>query len=320
MADLFHDGFDHLTAADTIAFWGAGSSVNLAAGRWSGYCIYSGAGTANVSRLFGSNYATLTVGFACKLQSITVGDILFEYLDAGSRQIEIRVAASGYLTITRNGTLLATSTTALLVSQWYYLELKVSFDPSSGSAELRINGHATTFSGNTSATSHAYANQIYLHCYHYVDDFYCFDDSGAINNTFAGECRIVAYVPTADDAVQWNPNTGTNHACAATDDGDTGYNSTDTPGQADTFAMTTATDLGPILAIGVVVNHRKDDVGTVQTEAVVKSGGTSYYGVAADALSAYVPFETIWEVDPHDANSFTPAKLNTEFFGYNRAT
>src|SRR5215831_15238224 len=163
MALEFMDGFDHYTSTASFRMkWDATSSYGNATGRFGGLCLAVDRFTAIVTL---TQQATRTVGFAFRTDWATLtGDTICGFQDAGNPQCDLRLDATGagLFVVTRNGTVLATSSTALSPSTWYYLEFQVTIG-SSAPYVVRLNGsNIISGTGNTQNTSNASANQLIL--------------------------------------------------------------------------------------------------------------------------------------------------------------
>jgi hypothetical protein len=343
MALEFCDGFDHYTSATAGASrkWDSTNTAgSTSAGRFAG----NSWGTQNqpLSLTQGqlTSVATRTVGFACQIGQITggVGVVpIFQFLDAGTTQIEIRqvTGGGGVLQVTRNGTALATSTSTLTVNTWYYIEFQATIHPTAGSFTLRVTSGGTTSvwasaSGvNTRNTSNSTTDGLGFPNAGYpitVDDFYCLNSSGSVNNTFLGESRILTNLPSADDTAAtgtnllWTPNSGTPHFSRANEtnpDDDTSYVSSATAGQIDTYKYAAISPTGAIAALQVTLCERKDDVGTRTTcVAYRSSGGTNYAGANNfSPTSSYLMNRQIFETDPATSSAWTASAINNGEFG-----
>lgn len=327
----FIEGFDH-DAGQIGRKWDPTSSTGSAvAGRFGGNASNT---QNNPLVLTGAQLASVTtriLGAAFKFGSLGSGTTLVQFADAGTIQIDFRSATgTGQLyTVTRNGTLLATSTINMLTGQWYYIEFKVTIGSgTAGSVVTRINGVTdinltgvnTQFTANPTTNGLVFPNPSFQVV---IDDLYVLNTSGSVNNTFLGECRIVTTLPSADSAtnLQWGATPGPTHYSAVNDNppnDDTNYVSSATAGQLDTYKYSVSTT-GPIVALQNVLCARKDDVGTRTIAAEYRSSGGSNYtgGNSFSPASSYLMYRQIYETDPATGSAWALAAVTGGEFGIN---
>jgi hypothetical protein len=146
MALIFCDGFDWYLTADIEKRWTTGigqATISPTNARSpSGQGVYvSGSNNAPLSKSFGANYTTGCIGVAYRGAGANKSGIIV-VLDGTTEQISVRTNSSSVLTVTRNGTVLATGSTVLSAGVWYYIELKFTIHNSAGVVELKLNGAA----------------------------------------------------------------------------------------------------------------------------------------------------------------------------------
>jgi hypothetical protein len=339
MAMLFMDPCgDDYAIADATFFWTSTTSSGLTTSNSStrygvGYYInHSGAFADIVTKTLSSGYGTLIVGFAFKVDIFSSsGFDMFSFTDAGSKQCSIKLNGDGTLSAVNGaGTVLGTSSNAVSINTWYFIEFKVLFHGSTGTAELRVNG---TNSGwlnltgkNTKNTSNTTANGIKWSTSNSqttvikLDDIYCCDTSGSVNNNFLGDFRIECLAVTgAGTTTQLTPSTGSNYQNVdeGFENGDTDYNSSSTAGQFDTYAMADlATTPANIYAVQEVAIVRKDDGGTRTGSNALRSGSTNYFSTAINITSSYAAYTNIRETDPNTSAAWAGASVNALEAGY----
>lgn len=168
-----------------------------------------------------TNAATLYVGFAfnCPFYSTGGGGgptvnsdtVILEFTDVGTAQVDLRLTPSGQFYFTRNGTALGSHSTSLLpTSQWHYIEVGITFNGSTGTAQLKVDAVSwLNLTGlNTSNSGNAYANQVALSSAAassslnnsdvYFDDLYVCDGTTSYNNSFLGDVRVRSLRPAAN--------------------------------------------------------------------------------------------------------------------------
>ena len=337
MAIEFMDGFDHVAIADLLIKWdtsGNNSNSSIVTGRYAGYALQQGVGggqsPCQVKTLSGGNLVTRIMGFAVRFYNSFDNTCICGFRDNGANQIELRRTATGYWTVTRNGTVIETSATTYALSTWYYIEFKATIGSgTSGSYEVRLNGATLMNNGgngcNTQNTANAYANQVFLgsvnNCYQQVDDLYVLRTDTAPNNTFLGECRIFTNLPTGDSSTnkQWTRSTGSNNYALvdeATQNSDTDYTYDATPGHIDTFTFASITPTGGIAAVALNMCARKDDAGTRQIAEETRQSSTEYTSSDTKTLtSSYLIHQNIREVDPATSLPWSASGVNSAEMG-----
>jgi hypothetical protein len=341
----FMDGFDHYTGNTNIARkWdttSGGSGTDFPAGRFGGNCFQFGPGGSGPSLTQGqlASVATRTVGFACKLGSIVEGWIFFSFLDAGNNQVDLRLHTTGAIYVTRNGATLATTSHVIPTGLWCYIEFQATIGTANGAFSLKVwglgasDGVWLTASGvNTQNTINASMDGVSWNGDDsnptiYIDDVYVLNSSGAANNNFLGESRILMNLPNSDDTatpgtnLQWTPNSGSNHYSCVDDtptpDDDTSYVSSATAGQIDTYKYPALSPTGAIAGVQNVLCARKDDAGVRSISSEYRSAaGANYDGaIAFSPNSSYLMFRQIYENDPATNGPWFLANLNGAEFG-----
>jgi len=333
----FIDGFDHYTTTAQFLYkyveTGPSSYVTLDTGRRSG---------SNAVKLYSSSgYITKTlddqamwiVGAAVKLGSFpTSTGTIFQFRDStGNAQASLCLSTTGALALyrgTASGTLLATSSGALSVGAWNFIEAKLTIADSGGYFEARVNGEVwVTFTGDTkSSSSIATANSIRLYgmpsaATVYYDDLYVCDGTGSIQNDFLGDVRVDTIFPSGTGtSTQFTPTGSANNwenVDDASPDDDTTYNASDTTGNIDTFtfadlSITNAT----IMGLQTNVLARKDDAGTRLLRAVARVGSINYEGSDMTLSDSYVGQRQLWAQNPATSANWTEAEINAAEFGY----
>lgn len=291
-----------------------------------GYCleIYYNADYIQSPNL--TTNATCVLGVAIKVESLTAENPLFTLYDGITKGVGVHIETDGTLSIYRGLTLLGTSTNALSVGIWYYLELKVFTNNVSGTAELKVNGASwlSLTSQDTQAGSNAYHTAFRLGILNYAyvsfDDLYFLDASGTINNDFLGNQKVLALDPSAaGDDTDWTPSAGSNYQCV--DDGalldeDTTYNETSTSTDQDLYNYENLpADVNTVN--GVQINTEvKVTAGSMDIENVIKTGTTTDVGTAETITSTtYVSSHRVEELDPDTAAAWTPSGVDGAQFG-----
>ena len=322
---VYFDGWeDYSTLAD---YWSpnAYTDISSAAARTGSYGLRIWTRQGN-PRLTGYFLSTTTMVAGLAYRSVTLPGatrtILVFHL-SGTTQTDVRISTGGILSVTRNGTTLATGSLALVANRWYYLEFKTLCHGSAGAFELRINGVAEV-SGtgvNTQGAGSATMNGVSLfdtaenQNEQHMDDFYLMDGSvpGA---AFLGSCHVGSLLPTgAGDLTQWTPSAGSNYQNVqdAAPDGDTDYNETGVSGYTDLFTLGTLPTDSVVVGLAAIMNHCASDAGPVQLYTAVKVDGVIETSAAG---RTNVGYRSTFSVFESKSRSWSAAVVNALQLGY----
>ena len=200
-----------------------GIGIGAAFGRFPGSLglqvkIVSNAYRANFAFPSYPNQATQYKGIGMYFATVPGDDqVLFAFADSATTQIDFRYRTGGIIQITRNGTVVATAGAgSISAGQWYWVEMKVTVDPSAGFAEWKQNGVSIiSFTGNTRASSNSWSNGI--SCIGigtnnspileiWLDDAVQYNPTGAAPTTYTGDKRYVGIKPNAaGDVANFTP-------------------------------------------------------------------------------------------------------------------
>lgn len=316
----FIDGFEWATTGTILAKWTTGSISSVQTGRFSyGQCVRMSGVTLYKS--LSTNFATVGAAAAIRINTLNPAPLLGFRL-SGSIQCDLRMLADGRMTITRNGTVVATSAAALMTGVWYHLEFALYVHDSIGTAEVRINEVSfVSFSGDTQATTaenSGYANEFFLlgagSLQVDFDDVCVYSGAG-----WLGDCRIYSLLPSgAGNYSQWTPSAGSNYACVdeTAPNSDTDYVSETNPGDIDTYAFGDISgSSATIQAVAVNMFARKDDAGARTICPVYRRSSTDTLGDNISLANGYLWYAKIWQADPLTAAAWTLANLNGSEFG-----
>lgn len=343
MAALFGDSFDHYTTtAMLIEKWGLGSSgtstATIAIGAYGrnatpGLRIAkAGAGDGAWVQRAINNLATLVHGFA--LRGVGADLALVQYMDNATVQCALYLRSDGRLEARDGaGSVIGTGTAIISSSVHKYVECQPTIHASTGGLVVHVNGVVDIDTGgndDTQATANAYVTAVRFGehsstsaTYNYdIDDAYLFDTTGGANDDFVGDVRWkLGVVSGAGNSTDFTPLSSTNASNVDDNppDDDTSYNSSATPGDVDTFALTdpvSASDT--ILTVQVVTRARKEDAGarTLRNVVYLSTAG-SPTEESGDLLpdTAYGFHISQHPLDP-DAAAWDATKVNAMEIGY----
>ena len=332
--------------ANVLALWtmrysdsGNGISVVAGNGRLTGSCLRISNSNQSYEYLTKTltNQNIMGIALAIRLGGLPAAGQrgLFGFLDTGNQQCDVRINVLGQLVVTRNGTVLGTSTFAMSTNVWTHLELKILFHSSTGTVELRANGNAIIgplTAQNTTNTGNFYANQVFIgvtsdplsgsaNWTNDYDDVIVWDgittdpQGNPDIHDFIGDCNLFWSLPNgAGSNTQWTPDTGSNYARVneATPDGDTSYVADGTVGDIDTYAMADLpASTALVKSIAVVHSAKKNDSGSRSYVAEIRTGGTNYAHAVPVALNtSYLYDFSAWGSDPTNGSAWTPTKIN----------
>jgi hypothetical protein len=352
MALLFMDSFDHYATADLLQKWAAvfqpdGANVAISAGngRHGSASLRLPTNDANtriaIQKSVGSSGSIAILGVAVRYSAAagSSGASVAAIWDGGTILAALRVNPDGTLSVTRgdsgSGTVLGTTSAALPLNSFTYVEWKVTLSMTVGTHDVRLNGlsklaltgQATT-SGSTTWTTIELGHRAFVTPWSGAlnvdyDDLYILDGSGAAPwNAFLGDCRVDARLPTAPGATTgWTPSAGANWAAVddATPNGDTDYTSVAAAPATDTFVVQDAPVAGaPIFGVQHCLNLKKMDAGTCTVAPVVRHAGVDRVGADYAPGTSYGYGLLAQQTNPGTSAQWTEADFNAAEFGYKR--
>ncbi len=347
MAGLFLDGWDHYATADLLTKWntqitgGAAGSVSIqsAAGRNGTGAFrlgYLGGGNSTGpnlgSRTLSVSGATAILGAAITVSSLTSASKLgiFEVVDGTTVQVSVKINSDGTFTVLRGdvstGTVLGTSSTALSAGTYGYLELKTLIDPTVGTYELRLN-NASILTGTGANTRNSAASQWTrvglgksggntpgATCNMDFDDFYVCDGSGGVNADFLGDGRVIMKLPNTGNGTNaaWTPSTGTDHGALVDENppNTSDYNSSNTPGQRDTYTYPTLGVTGVVKMVQPCLYCFKSDAGARSVAPVHYISAVNYDGTTVNPSTSASYLLQVYDQSPASGTTWTTTEIN----------
>jgi hypothetical protein len=205
--------------------------------------------------------------------------------------------------------------------EFFYLELKLNINTSTGAVTVRINGtQKATFSGNTGSTNwQRVAWGRFDNGGVNATDLYVLDTTGP-NNDFLGDCRVMDVLPDSDGTDNgFTASAGSRYQCVdeTLQNGDTDYVSSTTPGNLQTFNHANISTTGTIVAVIPTVLVRKDDAGSRNFKQRTRSGATVSEGPDKSINNSYEWFSRVMEVDPNTGSAWSVAAVNASEHGVN---
>jgi hypothetical protein len=231
-------------------------------------------------------------------------ETFLEFYEASVANFKVRLNTSRKIEVLDTaGTIVGTSSMALSVGVWYYIEIKAVIG-NTGSVEVKVdsNTEINATSIDIMNSANAYIDNMILFGNTAIlsfDDLYLLDTTGAINNDFLGDSRIDPFFPTADSTTQWLPSAGVTNYTNVDDtapNGDTDYVYSSTPGDIDLYDFgNMPIGTGEVFGVQVVANARKMDAGTRNLKVKVKSGATTQTSVTLTLSTTYANHIAMFE-------------------------
>jgi hypothetical protein len=336
MAIAFFDGFDrYATLADLgIVYPLADGNFSATSGRFGGGGWSCSGGGAQLVRLEPGGVGEAWYGFAFNFATGGGGgdQILAKILQVSSVTAELLITFNGstgfFKAIVHNGATLATSSPAISVAGWHWLDIHVKISPTVGLVEIwadniqiiNITGVNTSASGGSlvggialgsenSDTGHTPSGTTY-------DDLAVINVNGlGANNSRLGDCRIQTRVAASDAG----PNNGTPSTAGAhyLMVNEPQWSPTNTvtlsnvTGQEEAYGITPLlVNTGTIYAVQPVFWAEKSDAGAATIELSVRSGASTASGPPTALTTTYAVFASIVENNPNGNIPWTAATVN----------
>lgn len=309
-------------------------SATFTAGRAIGNALLMN-GTQFVTPTF-TNQITWTVGFAFKNVNLSASNINMPLISFNDTTASVTTAqvtlcfnpSTRLFVALRGSTVLGTGTFAITTGAWYYVEAKITVDPTTGSFASKVNTIADiSFTGNTQSSANTYANNIAIRGpagagvggAYAIDDYYICDGTGGANNSFLGDMKVEPV--TVNDAgtyTDWGVNilnTPNFEAVQVLNDGL--YIQSNTATQKDSYTTSKLNFITGSIA-GVSANYwvRNTDSTTHTIKSLVRTGGIDYLSSAMTINNtAFLEYSNIWEQDPSTAAAWTVTGVDVSQFG-----
>jgi len=328
--------------------WGEPATIDLDGGRFADGCVSISAGFyphynyRGVRKTFDDAQRAWFIGMPIRVPDSEAWELFgllsgVYYNGIGTQsmayQVRLCVNASGFLEVYRGkppGDLLGTGTHYITAGNWYFIEFGAYIDDTAGTVQVYIDGMLDIdLSGvDTQPLPTDTADGILLGGYTVnnstelrLGQLYICDDQGTEHNTFLGDCRVIAQVPTGDGAhSDWTCSAGSDHYALVDDvppDGDTTYVGSATVGAMDTFTFDDIGIDGTVIAVKVTLNAEKDEVGPRTLAPVIRQLDVDYiYTDVAPAAMSYGNFSEVFLLRPSDLNPWQVSDLGasaTEF-------
>lgn len=298
--------------------WSSGFSISLTQN--AGGSATAKQGFTAVSQLF------LGLQFRLGTSNSTRTGVSFIRLygdNGATNQLNIQVDSAGHLLVLRGATTVITGTTVLQDNAWYFLELSATISTTTGSLQLRLNGHIEgNFSGNTknggtnnTLDALAFASSGSTAATYMFDDLYVCDATGSRNNTFLGMIRIQTLLPTsAGSSTQFTPTGSANNYANVNDvpDTTTTYNSDTVSGHRDTYTLgDLVSSTATVLGVQQVMHAQQLDAGVATIKQAQLSAATISYGSTKTLTASNLAYSDLFEANPATSSTWTVSDVNS---------
>lgn len=345
MALLWMDGFDHYgtdTTNMTDGAWAEIVGATLATDnpRTGSSSLKIASANVRIRRVLGGAKTTAGLGAVYWFSNLpSTNDVLdiMQFRDAANNeQVTIVLQSTGVIEAFRGdgftGTSLGDSGSPAVTAEAYtHIETMVTIDNSAGQVEVRVNGVTVlSISGvDTAATANIETSQVQITVNGtqpnpgvttwYIDDIYCYDDTGSYNNDFIGDRRVYTLFPNADTAqADWSPSTGGDGYAMideADPNDDTDYIFTSggtSPNPVSEFDLDDLpAGVSAVSAVSLIHRSRKTDAGDANIQLSAVSGSFETAGADNPMTEVYTYYEDVIEADPDTAAPFTPTAVDS---------
>lgn len=305
--------------------------TDVQAGRIAGKSWYANTGsTPQIVTPHLGNIVTFVTGFGVKydVTPTTTGKFFTTRDSNGTEAINMRMNSSDEIAVYRGNTLLGTTSGSPLEDDvWFFVELKVTINNSTGTVEVHVDGtqYLSLSSQDTQVGSVTDVARFALLApgttpwWFWFDDWYILDTNGSQNNDFLGDQRVDAIFANASgDQTDWTPDSGNNWDRVDENpaDGDSSYVESGTVTDQDLYNYQSTPGLSGIKGIQINTVVRETDAEIFQIKHLAKSSTTTDGGTAQTVGSAsYVTKTRILELNPHTSSAWQDSELNSAQFG-----
>lgn len=333
MSLLFIEGFDTYGATSDVSpgKWDTANTTGMTVLSPGRLGVFSAMRLGVSSQLLKQSLgtpATIIWGGGIRLDGAGDDSIILEFRDSGSIQVKVVVNTANKLEFQDSASsVLGTTTNALSVGVWSYVEIKILINDTIGTIDVEFNESVELAAAtlDTKNTANAYVNEILVRGQSNnvtYDDMYIIDTLGAQahNKDFLGDSRVDPFFPTADGTTSdWGVSSGTNHWELVDDnppDGDATYIFSDTLNDIDLFEIEdTPAGAGTIHGIQIVGNARKLDAGARNIRLKAISGATTQNGGSQALGTTYQNYTEVFETSDGSTTAWTPTTVDSAKIG-----
>lgn len=227
-----------------------------------------------------------------------------------------------------DGTILATGTTALVSDTWYFIELKVKVNNSTGLFEVKLDG-AVEIAEQTGLDTQGETASVPQYLYlgadssgddFFVDNFYMLDTATTPNNTYLGEVDIKMLRPNGDSSVAWTAvGAGTTNSDrvdeANPNDGDTTYVEAATTTTKDLYTLEDTGTTNDVFSVKLTTTSRREGSLGKRLEPIISVSATEQSEIF-HLTANYIPSISYFDTSDGASTEWTAAALDSALIGY----
>lgn len=328
MTIFFMDGMDVYSAtADIIERWdandGSGITYSSTIGRFGGGGVVIFVDDRYITKVFDA-IPEIVLSFSLfRAFAASQNDDVIQ-IDNGTVDAGISLVSqtgSSSIAVYRGSRLTGTNlgTFDFTTNAWHWLSIRYLADDVNGTIDIEVDGvNLFSFVGDTVNSGLPEIQRVLLggdNAQNYTyDDVIMTDVSGpAPFNTLLTDRHIDTILPdAAGDDTDWLPTGGANFANAQTNNNDTSYNESETPGDKDLYNMANMGFSPTVIdAVNVTAVVKNPDGGVTQFKVKVKSGATEGDGPDTQPVSMYKYFDKVFLTNPATASAWTESEVNS---------
>lgn len=300
------------------------NALDIEVGRFGGFCLEM-AGGSELGTPALTTDDTLIVGFAFRVDGSS--SLTLMGLWTGTDQnISLHYHSStNELAIYRDATPLDTIDIGLLPNTWYWCEMKVKTNNSTGTYDVEVGG-VSIFSDSgidTQTGSNAYSSSVRMEgggTTNRWDDLYVCDSTGSVNNDMLGSVKVVSIVPDGDSTANFGTSTPNASHYANVDenpsDDDSSYVEDGSVNTVDLYDYEALSGSGSIFGLQINTQCRETDVTPFSIITPIESNGSQYDDAPVSIGTASYVFRTrLSELDPDTNLAWTFSGVNAAKFG-----
>ena len=335
MTHLFVDGFDHYGTTIANMEDGAWAEVEAgitltAAGRTGTYCLRFTSSSGSAVRLaLAATETVIGFGLAVRLtDGLPSGFLYLAGLQSplNASQMNIRVTNLGAIEVVIGGSTYTSASQPIVSDSWQHIEYFTTIHDTTGSFELRVDG-VTVLSQtgiNTDPQAESGVGSTVIGFYgassvntrfFNADDYFLYNGSGTVNNTFLGDSRARLILPDSNETPQDWSVTGAASAYEAIDevppDDDTSYIAASTPNDESQFGLEDVpVDVVTLYGVMTFSRMKKTDAGSTTAQVSMVSGASEDDGTDHSIAESYTYYKDVFETDPNTGSLWTRAGFN----------
>jgi len=284
------------------------------------YLISERTGDA-VSKNFGSDLSTFVIGNALFID-LEDGDCNLDMQNGSDIVIRLRFDFGGTLEVFNGNGFQLLGSTTYPAGSWFYLELKVFVDSSTGTVDIWING-SNVLSLTGVDTTDGSATTVNTVSYDQDDNgaIYRIDDVYVTDGDVLGDSRVLPLRPDGDgNSTQFTPDSGGSNFSQVNEtepDDDTSFVESGTLNDLDLYTLEDPVSTpATVHAVRSVVRARKTDTDPLSLTHTVRTGGSNFSGDESALGTDYAVFENIWEQNPNTTAAWQGSELTDLELGY----